>query len=571
MSFQVYKPCNQTQNKEEYICTNKQCLAEHKKQLHCYPCLTKLHRDKKQKISHLDDFMEMSQIMIKVQQKKDQRTLFLNQIQQKAIDFQKEKVQYIQKYPFHAIEYLEEVVLKVENEISKFLNYLGCQQQMMNKVQFYNQENHNVIFDLFHSNENQYVSNVQQKLYDLFTNVNKFLQQKDLNVYETLLNQKKKFQVLEEKVQALEKPFSLFKLIKYFSAILLVIIFSNLFWQQTNQNTNILFKDEQKLIESIKLTVQEQMSLLQLDTKNQIDEMKQKWFEELIKEIEYLKLFNQKLKIDIMELQKSLKDQNQAQILINRNQKIQIEILEQQFQNQTNLITSLEMKFENYTNQENQNQFQEQKGYNNRENKDQLIVIEGQDQKVDIKLEKALKEMKQFVIEKIEINRNYYNAQLELLGRIHTDFPIILLTGFQLQYFNDFTVQFTMNKIKDIKEQVSHQAIICLGGIDMKKQDRFVLMACDYAFEVFQETVNVKKARKSRSGDQLYWYLVKNYSIGFSPNEIIDLRQTDNQDVHDKKRFSHLLDHPNGGGRRIGDQLTLAYSPDHSFAIYAIE
>ncbi|CAD8043495.1 unnamed protein product [Paramecium primaurelia] len=568
MSFQVYKPCNQTQNKEEYICTNKQCLADHKKQLHCYPCLTKLHRDKKQKISHLDDFMEMSQIMSKVLQKKEQRTLFLNQIQQKAIDFQKEKVQYIQKYPFHSTEYLEEIVQKVENEITKFINYLGGQQQLMNKVQFYNQENHNVIFDLFHSNENQYNSNIQQKLYELFTTVNKFLQQKDLNVYETLQNQKKKFQALEEKVIALERPFNMNKLLKFTFIIILMILFSNFIFQSNNSSGNVVLKDEQKLIEQIKQTVQEQMTLLQLDTKNQIEEMKNKWFEEIIKDIEYIKLFNQKLKIEILELQKSYKDHFNAQSLINNNQKIQIENLEQQFQNQTQMIFNLDVKFQNYS--KDKYQSQEKKDINTREIQAQILETNEQVKEANLKFQTALEEVRKFVVEKIEINRHYYNAQLELLGKIHMDFPFILLTGFKQYYLKDFTIQFTYDKINKIQQQLSHQAIVCLGGIDMKQPDRFVLMACDYAFEVFQETISKSKARKSRSSDELYWYLVRNHSIGFSPSETIDLRQTDSHDVEDTKRFSHLLDHPHGGGRRIGNQLTLAYSTDHGFAIFAI-
>ncbi|CAK55981.1 unnamed protein product (macronuclear) [Paramecium tetraurelia] len=560
MSFQVYKPCNQTQNKEEYICTNKQCLADHKKQLHCYPCLTKLHRDKKQKISHLDDFMEMSQIMFKVQQKKDQRILFLNQIQQKAIDFQKEKVQYIQKYPFHSTEYLEEVVQKVENEISKFSNFW--------EVQFYNQENHNVIFDLFHSNENQYNSNTQQKLYELFTNVNKFLQQKDLNVYETLSNQRKKFQVLEEKVMALERPFTINKLLKYTFFILLMVVFSNYFLHPNNSSSNVVLRDESKLIEQIKQTVQEQMTLLQLDTKNQIEEMKHKWFEEIMKDIEYIKLFNQKLKIEIIEFQKSYKDHFYAQSQINNNQKIQIENLEQQIGNQTQMIMNLDMKLQNYS--KDKQQSSQKKDINTQDLEAQFQETHKQVKAVDLKFETALEEVKKFVVDKIEINRHYYNAQLELLGRIHTDFPFILLSGFQQYYLKDFSVKFPYETIKSIQQSLSHQAIVCLGGIDMKTPDRFILMACDYAFEVFQETVSKSKARKSRSSDELYWYLVRNHSIGFSPKEMIDLRQTDNYDVDDTRRFSHLLDHPHGGGRRIGNQLTLSYSTDYGFAIFAI-
>jgi hypothetical protein len=52
-------------------------------------------------------------------------------------------------------------------------------------------------------------------------------------------------------------------------------------------------------------------------------------------------------------------------------------------------------------------------------------------------------------------------------------------------------------------------------------------MACDYAFEVFGETFSTTKARKSRTGSELFWYLVRNHSIGFAPTEDIDLRLTD--------------------------------------------
>ena len=98
-----------------------------------------------------------------------------------------------------------------------------------------------------------------------------------------------------------------------------------------------------------------------------------------------------------------------------------------------------------------------------------------------------------------------------------------------------------------------------------------MLMACDYAFEVFAETFSTEKARKSRTGDELYWYLVRNHAIGFSPNEKIDLRLVDDYNITDTRRFSHLLDHKHGGGRRIGNRNALAYSVDYRMVIFAIE
>lgn len=48
-------------------------------------------------------------------------------------------------------------------------------------------------------------------------------------------------------------------------------------------------------------------------------------------------------------------------------------------------------------------------------------------------------------------------------------------------------------------------------------------MACDYVYEIFTVTSNREKARKSRSSEDLYWYFVPRISIGFAPNENVNL------------------------------------------------
>lgn len=55
-------------------------------------------------------------------------------------------------------------------------------------------------------------------------------------------------------------------------------------------------------------------------------------------------------------------------------------------------------------------------------------------------------------------------------------------------------------------------------------------MACDYAYEIFTITTSRDTARKSRSGDNLFWYFVPRISIGFAPNEKVHLQLADNFD-----------------------------------------
>lgn len=71
--------------------------------------------------------------------------------------------------------------------------------------------------------------------------------------------------------------------------------------------------------------------------------------------------------------------------------------------------------------------------------------------------------------------------------------------------------------------------MICVGGTSINSLT-IELMACDFAYQIFSPTESFSKARKSESGSNLYWYMVPSKSFGFSNEEKIDLRNSDDYD-----------------------------------------
>ncbi|CAK60645.1 unnamed protein product (macronuclear) [Paramecium tetraurelia] len=140
------------------------------------------------------------------------------------------------------------------------------------------------------------------------------------------------------------------------------------------------------------------------------------------------------------------------------------------------------------------------------------------------------------------------------------------MKGFVKIYDEFFNKPFTQTHIELIKLKCNSQSQICIGGVNIKEPDQFILCATDYASEFYTETQNLNLARKSRNGE-VYWYYVRNRCIGFSPMSKIDLKYPDVDNEEGDLRFSLWLFHGQGG-YRIGRIESLEQSVDYKCVIY---
>ncbi|CAD8065569.1 unnamed protein product [Paramecium sonneborni] len=567
--------CKLTHHNRTFICTNTECIQAKKFQLQCHKCLTLQHTNQKgiqkfknsKTVRHLDDFIEIKEILNYLEQKYQARFNFLQEAQQRCFDFQKEQIQKIEKFPFHDQNFIILAKADVDNNIQMFINELGFYQRMLNEAKSYNNQTQKSILDLYIRNDDKFNNDIINKQKQVFEKIRTNLAKKGLDFQKMFANQEEKILKADERLKKLENPYAQNKLFKYSVIIALLILISNQFSILTSNNQKQIQKKETILIESDINQMKEQFSDIQQENIIKIEEIKNTIENKLISEIEYLKLYNQQLKVEMIEIQKQFKEmtifQNQTLTMLSQ----EVYNLKEQVSISLNLISNF-----NGIQQMNQHDYQKVL----QSSQDDKIFIQKFDkvdeniQNLNLRLNNTLQEMKEYVDYRIFMNKQFFNAQRYLLGKIEQDYPIVLLQGFTQQFDQFLNKSLTHEQIYNLSNSISLTGIACFGGISMKKPTHFALMACDYVYEIFTVTHSIDKARKSRSSENLFWYFAPRISIGFAPNENVHLQLADNFDPQDPKRFSMWLDHPQGG-RRIGNQTTLINTTEYKMALYVIE
>ncbi|CAD8157497.1 unnamed protein product [Paramecium pentaurelia] len=564
--------CKLTHHNRTFICTNIECIQNKRYQLQCHKCLTSQHTNAKginkfkntKTVRHLDDFTEIKDILNHLESKYQERFLFLQEAQQKCFDFQKEQIQKIEKFPFHDQNFIKLAKAEVDNQIQMFVNELGFHQRILNEAKSYNNQTQKYIMELYVRNDEKFHNDIINKQKQLFDKIRTNLAKKGLDFQKMFTNQEEKITQAEERLKKLENPYSSNKLFKFSLIITLLILISNQFSILTQTNQKQIQIKESILIESDINLIKEQLSDFQQENIIKIEEIKNMMDDKLTSEIEYLKLYNQKLKVEMLELQKQFKE-----IILLQNQTITM--LSQELNNLKEQVSNTQIQISNFNGLQKINQINQKKELNyNQDNKVLIDKFDNYYHEINSKFNNTIQEVKQYVDHRILLNKHFFNAQRYLLGKIQLDYPIALLQGFTLYLDQYLNKSLTHEQIYNLSISVSLTGIACFGGISAQKPTHFALMACDYVFEIFTVTSNREKARKSRSSEDLFWYFVPRISIGFAPNENVNLQLADNVDPENPYRFSMWLDHPQGG-RRIGNQTSLINTTEYKMALYVIE
>ncbi|CAD8071593.1 unnamed protein product [Paramecium sonneborni] len=566
--------CKLTHHNRTFICTNSECIQAKKLQLQCFKCLTLQHTNQKgiqkfkntKSVRHLDDFTEIKDILNNLELKYQGRFNFLQEAQQRCFDFQKEQIQKIEKFPFHDYNLIKLAKADVDNHIQIFINELGFYQRMLNEVKTYNNQTSKSILELYTRNDDKFNNDIINKQKQVFDKIRTNLAKRGLDFQKMFANQEEKIHQADERLKKLENPYASSKIFKYSAIITMLILISNQFSILTSKNQTQIQMKETILIESDMNQMKEQLADFQQENIIKIEEIKNTMDSKLISEIEYLKLYNQQLKVEMIELQKQFKDMTLLQ-----NQTITI--LSQELYNLKEYVSISLNQISNFNSVQTINQNSQQKVIISSQDDNTIILkldkVDENINEVNSRLNNTIEEMKEYVDYRILLNKQYFNAQRYLLGSIELDYPIVLLQGFKV-YLDQFLNQsLTQQQMENLGNSFSSTGIACFGGISVKKPTHFALMACDYAFEMFTITESREKARKSKSSDNLFWYYVPRISIGFAPQEKVHLYLADNYDPQDPKRFSIWLDHPQGG-KRIGNQ-TLINTTEYKMALYVIQ
>ena len=103
-----------------------------------------------------------------------------------------------------------------------------------------------------------------------------------------------------------------------------------------------------------------------------------------------------------------------------------------------------------------------------------------------------------------------------------------------------------LSELSNIRaKSCNSKSIICVGGGRKDNQQILDLVACANCHSVLNET----ELNKPRFINKAWWYLTKEKSFGFSPNENINQKRYDMQDQQDEFRLSWHIDVKFGGGR----------------------
>ncbi|CAK71514.1 unnamed protein product (macronuclear) [Paramecium tetraurelia] len=563
--------CKLTHHNRTFICTNIECIQAKRFQLQCHKCLTLQHTNQKgiqklkntKTVRHLDDFTEIKDILNQLELKYQGRFNFLQEVQQKLFDFQKEQIQKIEKFPFHDLNFIKLAKSEVDTLIQMFANELGYHQRILNEAKQYNNLTQKSILELYIRNDEKFHNDIINKQKQVFDKVRSNLAKKGLDFQKMFTNQEEKIAQAEERIKKLENPYASNKLFKACLIIATLVIISNQFSILTSTNQTQNQKKESILIESEISQIKEQWSDFQQDNMIKIEEIKNTLDDKLTSEIEYLKLYNQKLKVEMLDLQKQFKE-----MLVFQNQTISL--LSQELNLLKEQVSITQNQIQNFNGVNIQLVNQQKELNHKQDNKELIDRFDNYYHEMNDKLNSTFYEMRQYVDYRILLNKHFFNAQKYLLGNIKEDYPIVLLQGFTLYLDQYLNKSLTHEQIYNLSNSFSLTGIACFGGISLQKPTHFALMACDYAFEIFTVTTSREKARKSRSSKDLFWYFVPRISIGFAPNENVNLQLADNVDPEDPYRFSMWLDHSQGG-RRIGNQTSLINTTEYKMALFAIE
>ncbi|CAD8153823.1 unnamed protein product [Paramecium octaurelia] len=561
--------CKLTHLNRSFICTNMECIQAKKFQLVCHKCLTLQHTNQKgiqkfkntKTVRHLDDFIELKDLLNQLESKYQARFNFLQILQQKCFDFQKEQIQKIEKFPFHDQNFLLQAKAEVDTQLQMLINELGYHQRILNEAKLYNNSTQKSILDLYKRNDDKFHNELINKQTQVFDRIRTNLAKKGIDLQKMFANQEEKLIQTDDRLKKLENPYATNKLFKFTFIIAILILISNQFSILTQKDQKYIQIKESLLFESDIIQIKEQVSDFQQENIIKIEEIKNTLESKLINEIEYLKLYNQQLKVEMIELQKQFKEAAY-------------------FQNQT--INTLSQELSNLKEQvqvQNQsfdlNRVQIIKQPNDWDNNNKVFIEKFDKVDEDIlqihsKFYSTIQEVREYVDDRILRNKQFFNAQKYLLGKIEIDYPIVLLQGFKIYLDQYLNKSLSLEQIDELANSFSLTGIACFGGISVKKPSHFAVMACDYAYEIFTITTSRDRARQSRSSDNLFWYFVPRISIGFAPNEKVQLQLADNFDPQDQSRFSIWVDHPQGG-RRIGNLTSLIDTTEYKIALYVME
>ncbi|CAD8147928.1 unnamed protein product [Paramecium pentaurelia] len=575
MNNEFVKMCSITQNKEEYICMNEQCCTSNRKQVQCYECITKIHRQNNNNfVNHIDDFKKISLIMEEVEKRKKDRINFINQTITSMNDFKKEKFQIIESYQNNPKEFLDQVKSYVENEIAQFIQKLFEQIMEMNKLTEYQQQYHSSILKLYQQTINFYIEDITQKKQQLQIKINNYIQKMDLDLHQQISKYLQKQQVLEQQSKQLIQRPSITNQLSFKSIIVLILIIalnqiiifqyfngkSEL--QQYMDNFQFIVNElqsemEQKrdsLFYEFKIELQQQMNKM----KDQIDILNQKVNQTETPFNQFKNHFNSKLKqynetiyniiFETVNLQTKSIKQIQEQLIIQNqlNEKIFAD------NNRTSSILYLQ-QLRVIKNEEDFKIF----------NKNSNLNFESvQRQKTQL-MNNIMKIHKRIQIQ----NKEKINEKL--IGKIHVNLNVKDLENFIIIYDELFTKVLNRQVVQYIQKITNNDTIICVGGMKVENPEVLLVAGCDYQQEIFQFTYHWQHARKSQQGD-IHWYMVYQVAFGFSPTEEISLTLCDDLDSSDLKRFSYWFENGEDGGRRIGNQIDLKNSIEYKMVMYAL-
>ncbi|CAD8069340.1 unnamed protein product [Paramecium sonneborni] len=575
MNNEFVKTCSITQNKEEYICMNEQCCTSNRKQLHCYECITKIHRQKNNNfVNHLDDFKKISLIMQEVDKRKKERINFINQMITSLNDFKKEKFQIIEGYQNNPKEFLEQVKSYVEKEIDQFIQKLYEQIIEFNKFTEYQQQYHSQILKLYQQTTNLFIEDVVQNKGLLQVKLNNYIKKMDLDLHQQIVKYLQKQQVLEQQVQQLIKQPSTTNSFLFKSTVILILIIIGLNpiimykdfnekneFQQKMEEFHNLIKEFQREIEQkydfvyqeFNKTVQYQINKLQ----GQIDQINDKQNQIESPFNQFKNYFNTKLKQYNETISSAIIDQTNVQ-------KERILLLQQQLIRQDQLNDKIFIDSNRTSSVLYYQQMRVMKIEEDLKmvNKTITANFQGMEQQKTQLLKNIMKIHQRFE------NKNREQIKEKLVGKIHVDLDVKELEDFVIIYDELLSKPFNRQIVRQIQNITENQTIICIGGIKIDNPQIVLVAGCDYQDEIFQYTYHWQYARKSSSGD-IYWYMAYPVAFGFSPKEEIFLTLCDDLDPNDQRRFSYWFENGEDGGRRIGNQTQLINSIEYKMVMYA--
>ncbi|CAD8050704.1 unnamed protein product [Paramecium sonneborni] len=566
MDFQI---CQNTQSPEKFLCLNQECSMAEKKHIQCYQCLTKYHLSKNKVVRHADDFIELEQFMNEIKKKYNKRHIFIQQILQQALDFQKSKIQEIQLTKNGDL--IKSATEKIEGDTTKFSKSLSSL-YLEQKFTFPYQNSFHVQYVKFYfEDENKYQDDCKQKLGILISQIEKYMQTLDLDILTTMKRSYKKVEMLEKQITYFSKQTMYNKL----QFLILLLILPYLVYLQYNQFEIIQYQKQQEqrvqiqdyLIEEIqnqkdKFNIFEnKQQRLQLDETNNIQTLNNTILEvmdalqklkirfETFKQSSTLNL--EKSRIDISSihevLQKNISDLNNQEVIL----KNQIEQIKSRF----DLVYVKEIEWRS-----------------NMEDYKRLQLAEKRKTKVQIEIMKEKNVMRKIVQLK---NYIYALTNYRHMIQIHRNLKKTNLKDFELIYdelFDKPVLIYTMMSIQQkVFKNEGDNPLLCLGGLYIKNKEKIDLIACDFANDILSPTFETDKAIKSSHGN-IYWYQVQESSFGFAPNENIKLIHCDDYDEKDEYRLSYWYNiGVLSGGRRLGSQLSLDNSTQHRLQIYLLK